>query len=110
MKKGYPSELKVKKLLEKQYGKSKVFKLRDCEDGDFLVHNVALIEVKSTHSKKYYPCKRERTQLLNMTKRAEDLGIGAWLWVHYPNERIIKKEILIEFNDQALSVREILEE
>ena len=87
MKKGYYSELRAKKELEKEYGKGNVVKIAISQQGaDFIVIScgevVKIVEVKETHSKKYYPRPKEKNQIKRIIEFAKKQGITAELWIY----------------------------
>lgn len=95
-KKGYFSELKAKKELQKTYGKYNVIKVAIGQfGGDFLIVSkgelIKIIEVKETHKKKYYFNPREKIQIKRIKEFAKEQGVRAELWVYTIFKRAIIK-------------------
>lgn len=86
---GYLSELKAKKELQRQYGVLEVIKVAIGGAQDFIVVSqgriIKIVEVKEVHGKKYYPTPREKAQIARIIELAANHNICAEMWVYlYP--------------------------
>ena len=84
---GYASEYKCKKELEKNYGVGNVIKIAIGGSSDYIVASrgrlVKVVEVKETIKKKFYPQPREKKQFELIVKFAKQHSILAELWIYY---------------------------
>ena len=86
VRRGYVSELKAKKELEKIYGKGNVIKVAIGGAEDFLVIGcgglIKVVEVKEVHNRKYCPSKREKGQFERIVSFSTLHKIPAELWIY----------------------------
>ena len=90
VRKGYQAELEAKKKLQKEFGIDNVIKVAIGSFGsDFIVVGkgelVKCVEVKESHSKKYYPLPQERLQLQRILNFCKEHEIDCEIWIKYVN-------------------------
>lgn len=92
VRRGYNSELSVKKKLVKEFGMDNVIKVAIGSFGsDFFIVSkgrlMKCVEVKETHAQKYYPLSGEKEQFKRIAEFCNEHGIKCELHIHYPNIR-----------------------
>lgn len=88
MRRGYGAELEAKKKLQKEFGIDNVIKVAIGSFGsDFIIVTkgelVKCVEVKESHSKKYYPLPDERRQFQRIIDFCNEHQIIAEIWIKY---------------------------
>ena len=85
VRKGYPGEYRIKKLLQSEFGKYSTIKVAIGGSSDFLVAScgelIKVVEVKETKKKYYYPNPREKLQFQEIINFADFHKIPAELIV-----------------------------
>lgn len=99
VRKGYRGEMIVKQWLQERYGEHNCIKVAIGGAVDYIVLKqnmdkiVMLVEVKSTHKKKYY-MSRNKDQWARATALAKEHHIPLYLFIKKPNEPLDIKRIV----------------